>query len=307
MLRKAHISLLKDHWKTIDQSNCEDLNNITDEIHRLAQFPAMLGKRYFEHKDDDSQTNMHWIDGRGFVGKKSEANPHIQMSFLPSAFQLSLWVSDRGQAFIFDVLNKSKADLTSEIKAALRTIGSYEAELFNLNLHYDIPEHHTDRGGRYFEHYNDSQLQEVLNFERIRSNAHLAILEVVKQFTDCTEVATWPHHFDVGSYLVLERDEQGQMTKTISIGMAIHDGVHEEHYFYVNPWRREGEFKAETFPELANGKWCTSGNWTGAILPISSLQGDADSQVATLATYFNKALSQALETIEAEAPAWTTA
>lgn len=50
----------------------------------------------------------------------------------------------------------------------------------------------------------------------------------------------WPHHFDLASLFVGDRDGDGAMTRTIGVGLTPPDGVESSGYWYVSPWAEAG-------------------------------------------------------------------
>jgi hypothetical protein len=55
---------------------------------------------------------------------------------------------------------------------------------------------------------------------------------------EASEVRCWPHHFDLGSLIVVETSADGELTKSIGIGLSPGDEAHAEPYFYVSPFER---------------------------------------------------------------------
>jgi hypothetical protein len=80
----------------------------------------------------------------------------------------------------------------------------------------------------------------------------------------------WPHHFDLASLFVVERDSKGAMTKTIGVGITPPDAVDDAGYWYVSPWSKaEGDGFAKA--DLPLGRWVDRGAMPMAVLPVTEV------------------------------------
>ncbi|MDZ7646532.1 MAG: hypothetical protein U5K54_04800 [Cytophagales bacterium] len=98
------------------------------------------------------------------------------------------------------------------------------------------------------------------------------VLEKIKsQFNWASPISVWPHHFDMGLYLPIAREEAGHDIQSIGLGLAIPDAYVPEPYFYVNHWSKEPVTYPETvFLKTAMAYWNTkdSKDW---YLPLSTI------------------------------------
>ena len=50
-------------------------------------------------------------------------------------------------------------------------------------------------------------------------------------------IRCWPHHFDIATYVALERGDV-ETARGIGVGLSPGDDAYDQPYFYVNPWPR---------------------------------------------------------------------
>ncbi|MEO0894937.1 MAG: hypothetical protein AAFY71_00860 [Bacteroidota bacterium] len=289
-------------WPRITYGNKNPLKRATEQIHRAAQFVSMTGKHYCVIQGDDSQTNMFWDKKhRLLVGRPIEGDFNFRLGVHPETLSLKVVSEDDDILSELSLNGRLKSEVENWWRGKIKEYGLDES-IFNLDLHYDIPSHPTDQGVPF--QLIDQQAFKA--FADLRQGAHSLLAQVVSYFEDETGLATWPHHFDVGSYLVLERDKEGKMTKAISVGMAIHDQHVDEPYFYVNPWRKEGEIRTEFFQETVEGANWQTGDWTGSILPLSAIVGmeSAKKQQQLVLEFIGKSLDQAISALETDSKKW---
>ena len=118
---------------------------------------------------------------------------------------------------------------------------------------------------------------------------------------DASEVRTWPHHFDIATLLVLERDEEGAPSQTVGVGMSPGDGSFTEPYWYVNAW---GYSENAAFPELHTPGHTHREGWSGFVLTATELikagkegradpGGEGNRQALALDSFLDRAFSAA--------------
>lgn len=83
-------------------------------------------------------------------------------------------------------------------------------------------------------------------------------------------VLCWPHHFDLACLLTVAKDEEGELSQSVGIGMSPGDGGIPQPYFYVTPWPAPEGWTPEP---LKVGDWNES--WVGAVLHYQDWSGDA--------------------------------
>lgn len=266
---------VKPHWRHANQCTIADLNHAIGELHQAVQLIAATSKSLLEAKDDDSHTNLGW---------NSESNT-VYGRTLPDGFSLGLavpemelyWI-DGGQpsASFFPLRGKTVTEAQSWIHETLN-------EDVNWAMHYDIPDHPLQQGAI----FTGEPKTAFADWANWRHNGQLFIAAYAEHFEHASDIRIWPHHFDSGSYIPQEHDEQGGALNSISLGLGMADTYCGGPYFYITHWSREELTYPEDLPALAAGQWNRK-DFIGAILPLSDLLDlqDTDAQIDLLNQFF---------------------
>ena len=147
---------------------------------------------------------------------------------------------------------------------------------------YELAPHALADGGR-FE--RDAGLSELA---RWYANAAAELARWQRETPTAGEVLCWPHHFDIASLWAIESDAEGELLRSVGVGLSPGDDFVAEPYWYVN---HGPETERSELPPLAAGEWFRDG-WTGAVLRGRELvaAGDADAQRARLRAYLASAI-----------------
>ena len=240
------------------------LNRATEMLHMAVQYPALIGKYYVSPKPDDSHTNLDWDpitwqfstwplpDNKGYVMLRTR---DLRLAFgdSPDQIQTSLFLAGR-----------DPQEITSWIKTQLRELG-FKDDDFDLDVHYDLPGYATPLTTV----STDGPVSAFELFSTIRSWGRVELLKFIEAFRHAHPLRTWPHHFDLGSYIPLEFNQDGEVTKSISVGLAIHDNHINQPYYYLTLWSKE-KLSDVKLPVLTNGAWYLD-EFHGAALPIYNL------------------------------------
>ncbi|MDJ0629123.1 MAG: hypothetical protein QNJ44_12770 [Rhodobacter sp.] len=107
-------------------------------------------------------------------------------------------------------------------------------------------------------------------------------------------VRCWPHHFDIATYVGLERGDP-ETAKGIGVGLSPGDDSYNQPYFYVNPWPH---LDATALPDpIAPGHWHTEG-FVGAIATGREIL-TGDDPAATAATFLHDSFAAGRESLRA--------
>ncbi len=90
---------------------------------------------------------------------------------------------------------------------------------------------------------------------------------------DASEVRCWPHHFDIASLAILDRQLPSEQQRSIGVGLSPGDDATPNPYWYVNVWPYP---PTDDLPPLAVGSWKTEG-WVGALLDANEINAIDDS------------------------------
>ena len=86
---------------------------------------------------------------------------------------------------------------------------------YNLKseLHYDFPDHDL-KNGSLFKYDNPAQIQENIAH---RHNAEIVLNQIISSHPLSESVRIWPHHFDTGTLIPLNRDTTGELTQSVGL------------------------------------------------------------------------------------------
>ena len=259
-----------------------ELNKAQLSLHHAVQFIAASGKYLLEEKEDDSHTNMSWDSGNKiFYGDSLSNSARVGLHVLT----LSLKVSGPTgiELASLSLTGRTKQEGLLWLRQALQ-LKQIDASALELEMHYDIPEHPTDKA-KPFPEIDALVLNELANHRTI---ADQVCNEIFSKHANATPARTWPHHFDHGVYVPLRFDDNGEAIQSFSIGYAVADSVIDEPYFYVTQWKKEEEVEYSKAPELEYGKWFPK-NLKGAGLAISDIL-KMDDQEKGIQTFLDKTI-----------------
>lgn len=258
--------LLK-QWQLLGRSSPLELKPAIEEIHHGVQFIAMVGKYYVEHQPDDSHTNMEWIADKEVLAGNWVKAPKggFRLAMRPKDLELIIYDADMNMTDACTLDGKTNVKACRWVEDHLDQFGEDSSKM-NLILHYEIPDHETDEGAAY-QLFDRSLFVEMAKY---RANGDLLLRHFASQYENASEVRTWPHHFDNGTYIPMVFGPEGEHLKSFSIGMGIPDEASDEPYFYITTWSKTGDNSYENLPALPSGEWISS-PFNGAVLKASEI------------------------------------
>ena len=254
--------------------------------HHAAQFIAMAGKHLIPQQPDDSNTNMEFIFGKDMLRGNALANGmHVALQL--SEMKISILDKDNNIKNVIVLEGKTKQNVFVELAQNLADLGIDVID-FKNELHYEIPSHQLDKGA-VFSIKNENTFIENTNY---RHNAKIILNEIAQLFEQEEPIRIWPHHFDTGAFFVVGKNEKGETTKTIGIGLAIPDSMVEEPYYYLSFWSENPIKELEKFDTLDAGKWMMP-DWSGAILKQSEILkvSSATGQYKLVKSFFHSGIN----------------
>ena len=242
--------------------NHESLNRHTEIIHRAIQLITKAAKSWLPEKDDDSHTNLGWNSTKNsFQSHTFSGNVGIELCTDP--FVLEIKKAGSIECSI-PIIGFEHRIIETKMVEVMKGLG-FDRSLWNSKLHYTLP-YDPIEDFVYPEIDHDS----MSDFNRLRSFGQQVFEEYEKQCSVNLGLRTWPHHFDLGGLSSVRNDENGNSSSSIGMGLAIHDSLSNEYYFYINHWNSDG---ISNYPDLI--KLPNNGQWTGdqpmAILKVSSV------------------------------------
>ena len=272
-------------WKEITPHPISSIHQATENYHHAIQFIAMCGKNFLKEEDDDSQTNLEWWPDRNcFAGRRIPANPAFRLVLDTGNFELVFYRDARHRGEFLSLDGLKKEEVFEWVKGISQRKGLEVSNLTPIQ-HYQIP----SMGSAYQKPSQSAQT--ILSV--YRSNADLVMAQIAAKFPNSGSVRIWPHHFDTGIYLPLEKASDGKISQSMGMGLAIPDKHVPDYYFYVSPWKEGGitlDEKLTGLPEEAT--WNTQ-DWTGAILPMGKVGAHTSipQQVRLVETFFQQAIA----------------
>jgi hypothetical protein len=260
-------------WQPVGAVELPALAEARLSAHWAAQVVPAVADAALEHADDDAHTNMLWsAEHLALVGRPLPSGVRIGLR-LPS-LELILVDSEGAVSVRFALSGRTLADA---LEWAQRTLDL--AAPLSLR-EYDMPDHAAGNGSP-FAPPNPGALEELA---RWCGNGFATLDELAGREEGASEVACWPHHFDLGGIVLLDEARQ------IGFGLSLGDGSYAEPYFYVTPWPIPGDAE---FPELGGGgQWHTEG-FTGALLLASKLSPSGSEQPRQARVYLTSAMQAA--------------
>ncbi len=248
------------HWQKLEAIDPRRFEPAEQQLHWAAQFIAMAGNSYLPSQPDDSHTNMGWEAGTQRICSQllREEGVQVQVGIDVPGFRL-LVLEENGQELAAAGLHgRTREELRQWLEVQLAHLGMPPRPLAYL-AHYELPDHPLAHGAA-FEAPDASLLNAWM---AQRSNAQALLREAVAEYPPASTVRIWPHHFDTGLYIPLERSESGREAKAIGAGWAITDAVANQPYLYVYAWQEGATIDYGLLPMMKYGRW-SKGPWKGA-------------------------------------------
>ncbi|MBR9922239.1 MAG: hypothetical protein GYB31_15480 [Bacteroidetes bacterium] len=272
------------------------LNKATEQVHAAAQFLGMAGKYFVPAKDDDSHTNMAWrSDLACFSTQNLGTEQNLHLLLYPESFVLHLVNGDFESLAQLSLNGRSMDEVAGELRGLFSQHG-LDGNAFKLDFHYDLPDYPVLNGGK-LQRLSDESHEA---FSVIRSLADQILYKYSGLFEHASETRTWPHHFDHAIYCPLTFGEDGEVQKSLGMGLAIHDGSIPEQYFYIRPWEKDKARLAVPDKDLPDNAYWFPGDFPMAVLKISSLI-DIDKDLARkeqLHNYLQEGIQQSLKMLQ---------
>lgn len=280
---QAPSSIFEDRmWKTLTYRFADGLYEALAQQHHAAQFIALAGRHLIPQRSDDSNTSMRYlIDKEVLAGDLIDDRVRITLNLK----DLTLCLADE-QANCLESVGLTGKTKQEAFEAFSRVLAGAHADVssFKDQMHYEIPEHGLDKGSPFF--INKSEF--FIENDSYRYNAGLVIDSIVSGFGEAAPVRVWPHHFDTGSVIPIEKNKNGTVTRSIGLGWAIPDAMVDEPYFYLSIWSDHPLVDFKNLPSPAYGEWIRTG-WTGGVLKLSEILEESmpERQYSMVRSFFN--------------------
>lgn len=249
----------------------DELVRTREQLHQASQLVSAVPRSFLNYDVSDSNASLIWdSDHRVLVSEKIRIDG--------SAYQSGLIIRDFSLILIKDdrVLNKLSLEGKSyqqgnEWLAAALQKCAFESDKLSLKLPYVIPIYETISG----KPFCSGKTEVLLQFEKLFDNANRTFHAFLNDFENASEVRCWPHHFDLGSLLAISIDDEGNLKKSVGIGMSPGDEMISQPYYYVNSWPSPSKEVILDKTLLGKGQWHQDG-WIGSKLLFQDFRGSAN-------------------------------
>ncbi len=270
-------------WQALQDIDLKNLKQARLQLHQASQILAATGISFVEKKEDDSHTNMEWIEELNAF-ESSAFGSHLQLRLAINFKKFKLILLDEDHDFSeFELHDKTEAQMVSWYNNALKS-SNFDPSSFTMKRHYEIPEIPQAKGAK-FNLFDPAPFLELSNHF---ANANLLLKSIASQNSAASEVRCWPHHFDIGILITVEENENPDKMKSVGVGFSPGDDNYDEPYYYVSPWPYPHHSLLKNSDLPSGGKWHITG-FVSAILTVSNFQS-AQNQQKCIKDFLSKAI-----------------
>jgi len=271
----------ENNWKLQTLPFGDEMKNALQQQHHAAQYLALVGRHLIPQQPDDRNTNMEFIPETGMLVGNSLSNG-MKIGLQLSNLKLVILDATNRSLKTISLNGKTKKQGFVELKRNLSALG-IDTTSFTNQLHYEIPRNALDEGAVFSVKHEKFFIENMI----YRNNAKGILTEIALEIKNASAVKIWPHHFDTGSFVSFSKNEKGEVSQTIGLGLAIPDSMVSVPYFYLSFWSEKQKKDPVDFPSLESGKWMMP-VWNGAILDVSEIvkASSANKQYQMVKSFF---------------------
>jgi len=232
-------------------------------LHHASQLVTAAGRSLLDPRPDDSQSAFEWReDLQSLVGEAIPGEAPWRAALRPA--DLTLLVLDEGRESA-EALLLAGRNLDAGYAWLRERGGERGADTGRLSrdVPYALPQHAVAKGAA----FPQSPLPAFAELARYFSNSNRLFRQLAEDLPHVSEVRCWPHHFDLGAMMTLDRPANGEDTPTVGFGLSAGDDGTPEPYWYVNLSPHPKRLP-DPLPPLEGARWNLEG-WLGAVLPGS--------------------------------------
>lgn len=269
-------------WRQIGLAPADQVTEARLVAHWASQLLGAAADELVRRKADDSHTNLFWEDDtESLVGHQMDLGLRVALSFEDFAIEIRSLIARDSRVLELERRTVDDARRWLNRELALMLNRPVEAALRD----YEMPDHRVKRGGA----FRSPPAEGLAELGRWYNNADLTLSAFARADSRATEMAIWPHHFDLGGIVFLDRDVAPEKARQIGVGMSPGDNHIGRPYFYVTPWPIA---EHPDLPELEIGRWFTE-SFVGAVLDADELgaAGNAADQASAAARFLTAAVS----------------
>ena len=248
---------------------------MTNQIHIAAQYLATAGINFLDKKPDDSHTNLGFNAEKGSLETWPLNDNGYKIALDYQNFSLS-WLRNEEQLEVIFLDGKTHKEIITWIQHVTEVLERNTP--YSYALHYELP---YEKITADFTFKKPAQ-EELTRLVKLRTIAQNSLEAIVKELNLDTTIRVWPHHFDTGGFIALDKPED----VSVGFGMAIPDTLVADFYLYTSGYKGHNGISTEAFEKLPLGSWKNEG-FKGAVNPMKHV--DVDKAIAffkeTILTY----------------------
>jgi len=246
-------------WKDLKVMDWEELSEARLQVHQAAQLIASAGISFLEKKEDDSHTNMTWLNDKKMLGGQLFGEEkRFRLALSVADFRYVLLDDGNNEVVDFPLNMRTVQDSVDWLMAQLRNNG-FDPSAFHTRRHYKIPSNKPGMGGIYQYFAAEPFRQIAYHFDC----AYDVLEELRAEKASDAALACWPHHFDL-AFLYPVKSGGSDKVKTAGVGFLPGDDYYSKPYYYVTPWPYPDEHKLDN-SELPDGAFWHTRDFTAAI------------------------------------------
>lgn len=272
-------------WEGLKIKFNNDFASCYNTVHQAIQFLALIGKSFLSAQKDDSQTAVFWDREKQVFQAKAISSPKgiFLVSLNPRCLTVTI-NSDSGELLAaVNLKNKTRRFAYANIKNELAKLG-FEVNRFYSDMHYDLPFHSVNSGGKYLLSESNYHNEFVKHY----NNAQCILESIVGGSSNTNMVLCWPHHFDLSVRL---KSSKKEAVHSLLLGYSPADLYYPEPYFYIKLDRARD---CEEIRCCSPQGGCHEKDWFGLVLMVSTIFNIASpiAQEASVRNFFANNLNK---------------
>jgi hypothetical protein len=247
----------------------QDYNKADQQLHVLCQIIGKANRTFVPEKTDESHTNLYFDSwGNKILGRwiRTESG-NVIVALDLNTFNFEVLSSSRKKILTVSSVGRTIEEIEIEFETLLPKAG-IDPTGFRAPMYHEIPAYSFSKKPQ--EAIEQKALDQWKYFRKLANQACYNFLGYAQTES---EVRIWPEHFDTGVYF----EYNGKIG--IGFGFAMKDNMAGEPYFYMAGYPKKGSLVFENIPKSSNWKWELGEHWKGAILPVTMLEKESDSQI----------------------------
>ncbi len=254
---------MEKNWQRLHSISLTKLAEARKQLHQAVQLVALTGRAFLPKVEDDHYASLSWNNELNVLLGQAWGEDDFKTAINFNNFSICLYDKNNQRLNGFSLNGISYKDAFQKLKELVKITGEDVGKL-STSLPYEIPVY-TTAENEPFDFFDKTLFEELGKYF---ANANLVLEKAVSNNPKATEIACWPHHFDIASLIVLNDSKENY--KSVGTGLSPGDDNYDQPYFYVTPWPYPDTEKT-VLPSLSpGGFWHTKG-WVGAIFTAENI------------------------------------